>query len=138
MAENSVEMTVKARNGKPELVFKIEGRPLTELWSDTNTAPLNELNEVRIQEVTQVGPMLERTPKFYNNLYEGSVFVNQKPTDKFDPNGTRDWYRKIERIHQVNRETCTVDDVVIDPEDVVLKGDPVTLDKTKQLLRRFS
>ena len=136
IVKNNVKLAVKTRNGRPGLIFKVSGKPLTELWSDTNAAPLNELNEVRIQEVIQAESVLERTPTFYNHLYEGKVFVDQKPTDKFDPNGTREWFRKIERIHQANRETCTVGDVVIDPENVVLKDDTATLDKTRKLLRK--
>ncbi|CBY39471.1 unnamed protein product [Oikopleura dioica] len=74
----------------------------------------------------------------YEHLYDSSVVKSMKPTSVYDPDGTREWYRKIERIHRENREKNTVADVIIDPENTVLKGDNVTRQKLLNLLEKYS
>lgn len=138
MVENVVEMQVDKNPGKAELKFTIRGSSLEALWKDTGSSPLNDLNEIRLAgEVKNVESVLERTPTFYNHLYEGSEFKNERPIDAFDPNGTRAWYRKIERIHQENRNKNTVEDVIVDPNNEVLSGDRKTKDKLDAILNKY-
>ena len=137
LALNEVEMRI-SRDGASKLNFTVRGRPLSKIWSCLNACPINELKEVRVCEEPVEIKRIERTPTMYEHLYDISVVKSMKPTSVYDPDGTRAWYRKIERIHRENREKNTVADVIIDPENTVLKGDNVTRQKLLNLLEKYS
>ncbi|CBY20225.1 unnamed protein product [Oikopleura dioica] len=142
---NGIEFK-KDKNGSHKIL--IEDVPLEEFWQfteavDSKLQSWRFLSEsfLKITSESLIAGVSVKSDIDPNDEISSLVF-NMKPTDKFYPNGMSHFWRKIEKIHQENKETNTVEDVVIDefgdvldlskPEDRSFKR------KIKRLLLKYS
>lgn len=93
---------LKDWRGEPEMILKIQGKFLDEIWPSEECVAIMEENLKNLPR-GEILP-LERTPTVDERLYNSSVVENMKPTERVDPDAIRAHVRHLEKIHQENRE----------------------------------
>jgi len=89
------------------LEIMIGGPKLNKLWNNFCEKPINRNAEILLTE-----DPVERTSTIEPHFYSSDV-INQNATSKYDPDGTRAWYRKLERLHAESRVKNRLKDILL-------------------------
>jgi hypothetical protein len=93
LVENEVETRIKRSSNSKSLEVLVRGSKLREVWPNSSFVDLKD------KAMLLAESPVNRAPTMHTHLFENSVVINERPTDVFDPNGTRAWSRKLERRH---------------------------------------